>query len=248
MTGTATAVRDAPRGRGAVLAAASALFAAHGYDATSMSDIADRLGVTKAALYRHVPGKTALLDAVTRGTRVALLALSAESAGPPGAPALERLGRLLRGVLELSETDPSGSALVWGPPAPRTGPDRSDPLADCREAVYVRVAGLLADARAEGALRSGPDPRWGARLLLGAVGSLAAGAARTAGPQDGPDLPAGRVVELLLSGLRPPRRSPSPPAPTRDRAPGRPARPVPPPSARRAPVPPRAAGATPGRC
>ena len=40
---------------------AAAIILAKGYDATSVSDIADALGITKAGLYHYIQGKTALL-------------------------------------------------------------------------------------------------------------------------------------------------------------------------------------------
>jgi AcrR family transcriptional regulator len=48
-----------------ILAAAVDLFARHGYAGTSIRELADRLGMTKAALYYHFPSKEALLDELT---------------------------------------------------------------------------------------------------------------------------------------------------------------------------------------
>lgn len=47
-----------------VLAAALALVDDAGLDALSMRRLAERLGVTPMALYRHVPGRRALLDGI----------------------------------------------------------------------------------------------------------------------------------------------------------------------------------------
>lgn len=44
--------------------AALELFTSHGYDKTSLREIADRLGFTKAALYYHFPSKEQLLDSL----------------------------------------------------------------------------------------------------------------------------------------------------------------------------------------
>ena len=47
-----------------ILEAALELFAQSGYLGTSMSDIAARLGITKAALYKHYTGKQEILDSI----------------------------------------------------------------------------------------------------------------------------------------------------------------------------------------
>lgn len=49
-----------PGRKGEILGAAAAVFAERGYDAGSMREIAERVGVTEPALYRHFPGKEAL--------------------------------------------------------------------------------------------------------------------------------------------------------------------------------------------
>ena len=49
-----------------ILAAAEALFAEHGFDAASMSAIAERAGVSKANVFHHFASKHALYQAVLR--------------------------------------------------------------------------------------------------------------------------------------------------------------------------------------
>ena len=56
----------AERTRARVLDAALALFTERGYAGTSMRDLADRLGMTKAALYYHFASKEALLRELVR--------------------------------------------------------------------------------------------------------------------------------------------------------------------------------------
>lgn len=60
-----------PRGsrigtRDEILATALELFLAQGYDATSLREIAERLDITKAALYYHFPAKEQLVVELTR--------------------------------------------------------------------------------------------------------------------------------------------------------------------------------------
>src|SRR5688500_4853343 len=70
--------RDARRAQ--LLVAARDVFAAHGYHAAAMDDIAERAGVSKPVLYQHFPGKLELYlalldqscDTIIDATRVAL--------------------------------------------------------------------------------------------------------------------------------------------------------------------------------
>ena len=73
------------------------LFSEKGYAGTSMSDIAERLKITKAALYKHYSGKREIFQKILDR----MSALDAERAaeydmpGRPGAlPAMRPLGRL----------------------------------------------------------------------------------------------------------------------------------------------------------
>ena len=50
--------------RAEILAVAFELFAEQGYDTTSLREISERLGITKAALYYHFPGKEDILRAL----------------------------------------------------------------------------------------------------------------------------------------------------------------------------------------
>ena len=47
-----------------ILEEALRLFSQNGYMGTSMNDIAAKLGVTKAALYKHYTGKKEILDSI----------------------------------------------------------------------------------------------------------------------------------------------------------------------------------------
>ena len=72
-----------PRGRAlgyelqreTILAKAAALFARHGYTATSMNEVAEACGVSKPALYHYVRDKHGLLVEIAEGHIARLLAL-----------------------------------------------------------------------------------------------------------------------------------------------------------------------------
>jgi AcrR family transcriptional regulator len=66
-----------------VLDAALELFAEHGFEGTSLQQIADRLGVTKAAVYYHFRSKDDLLTALVEPAFDELDALLAEAEAVP---------------------------------------------------------------------------------------------------------------------------------------------------------------------
>ncbi|MGM9567508.1 MAG: TetR/AcrR family transcriptional regulator [Clostridia bacterium] len=49
-----------------ILQTALTLFAAHGYEGVSMRDIAEEIGITKAALYRHYESKREIFNAIVK--------------------------------------------------------------------------------------------------------------------------------------------------------------------------------------
>ncbi|MEW2071302.1 helix-turn-helix domain-containing protein [Streptomyces sp. NPDC007346] len=159
------------------------MFHERGYDATSMSDIAARLGFTKAALYRHVTGKAELLRAITRPVRADVRALLAASTAGDDRP-VDQLAQLLRGLAGAAAADPGRYVLFWGPDGERSphGPD-----AVCRAAVVQRLTELLERAADRGEIRDGIVPHLAARLLVGAV----TGPGRPVSPS---------AVDVLLDG------------------------------------------------
>ncbi len=55
------------RQRAAILAAATELFAAQGFDAVTMVDIANKAGVVRATVFNYFPSKHSLIEAITEG-------------------------------------------------------------------------------------------------------------------------------------------------------------------------------------
>ncbi|HRN29884.1 MAG TPA: helix-turn-helix domain-containing protein, partial [Terrimesophilobacter sp.] len=63
MTGTGTVARPrVSHDQESILLGAVEVFNRHGYDATSMGVLAENLGITKSAIYHHVPSKEFLLE------------------------------------------------------------------------------------------------------------------------------------------------------------------------------------------
>jgi AcrR family transcriptional regulator len=96
---------DAARNRAAVLAAATALFAAHGAAAVSMDAIAARAGVGKPTIYRHFGDRAGLAHAVFEERERAFQATIIQGAGPFAheRPPVARIAAFLDGFLRLVE-------------------------------------------------------------------------------------------------------------------------------------------------
>jgi AcrR family transcriptional regulator len=76
------------------------LFTEHGYDATSMRELAEQLGITKAALYYHFTSKEAIILSLFEEHLGALDDLLAWAAAQPHSPQLS--SKLLGGWLSLT--------------------------------------------------------------------------------------------------------------------------------------------------
>lgn len=166
---------DAPR-RGrpghdqeTVLRRAIELFNRQGYDATSMSDLARELGLTKSAIYHHVPSKGRLLARALDTALDELTAMIIEASEPrPGETAYARLRRAVeQSVRILVEHLPAVTLLLrvrGNSPAEQEAVRR-------RRTIDDRLAALVRDAISEGSLRADLPPELVSRLLFGMVNS-----------------------------------------------------------------------------
>ena len=91
---------QARRTRAAIQEIALTLFADRGYDATSLQDIADELGLTKAAVYYHFPSKLELLQSICEPVYERVTAIIAETAAHSTRPA--RIDAFSDGFAELT--------------------------------------------------------------------------------------------------------------------------------------------------
>jgi AcrR family transcriptional regulator len=194
---THTARRGRPGyDRGAVLAVAVQVFIEHGYEATSMGMLAERLGLSKAGIYHHVPGKEHLLRLALDEALGALERVIAETESADARP-IDRLEAVVRGAVEvLVDKLPYVTLLlrVRG----NTDVER-DALA--RRRAFTRSVERLVDlAREDGSLRSDVDSRVAARLLFGMINSIVEWY-RPDGSERVGDL-ANDVIAVAFGGLR----------------------------------------------
>jgi AcrR family transcriptional regulator len=151
-----------------LLDAAVALFNERGYEATSMDELAARLGVTKSAIYHHVPSKVELLRLALDRALDALFALTEETGATTG-PAIDRLEYVVRGSVRVLAAELPFVTLLLR----LRGNSEVERTALHRRREFDRVVtGLVRAAEHEGDVRADVDPAVISRLLFGTVNSL----------------------------------------------------------------------------
>jgi AcrR family transcriptional regulator len=178
-----------------VLRVAIELFNRQGYDATSMGDLARELGLTKSAIYHHVPSKEHLLELAVGQ---ALDALESALDAVAGATPYDRLRAAVHeSVIVLVRHLPAVTLLLrvhGNTPAEQEALRR-------RRAVDARLAAMVGAAVEQGALRDDLEPQLISRLLFGLVNSLVEWVRPGEGWAHDPDRLAAAVTTLAFDGL-----------------------------------------------
>ncbi|SDK56628.1 transcriptional regulator, TetR family [Nocardioides sp. YR527] len=153
-----------------VIRRATELFNQQGYEGTSMNDLAKELGLTKSALYHHLPSKEhilglALEEALTELTS----AVERARATGTDSSAYERVRHLVQeSVKVLVAHQPAVTLLL------RVRGNSELELAALKRRRWIddEVAAIVQEAIDEGSLRGDVDPALVSRLLFGMVNSL----------------------------------------------------------------------------
>lgn len=125
--------------------AAAELFNRNGYQAVRLEHVAEEVGVTASALYRHFPNKQALLtSAALRG--VSRVADTVDTASHANQPADEALDQLLRS-LAAATVDHHGSAALWKREAREMLPADREVIRNRLRQMIVQLGELLQRAR-----------------------------------------------------------------------------------------------------
>jgi len=179
-----------------ILLVAVDVFNRHGYEATSMGVLAENLGITKSAIYHHVPSKEYLLQIALDKALGGLEAILDETQAKTGA-ADARLEFVLRSaVAVLTDRLPYVTLLL----RLRGNTEIERSALERRREFDHAVAGLVDEARADGTLRGDIDARTTTRLLFGMINSIVEWFS-----PDGPLTPeklADDVVKVAFGGLR----------------------------------------------
>ena len=190
-----------------LLATAALVFTEQGYDGTSMEDLSRATGLSKSSLYLHIRGKEHLLRLALEHAVEPMFEVLDEPEASEG-PAIDRLQHVVR-----REIDVLASRLPYVTLLLRVhGNTETERWALERRRQFDRtVAGLVAEAAAQGDVRSDVDPLLVTRLLFGMINSLVdwyrpelAGPGRKRGSSRTlrPDELADALLRVVFDGLR----------------------------------------------
>jgi AcrR family transcriptional regulator len=182
------------RRRAEIRRAALRAFREKGYHATTLDDIALRIGVRKTALYHYFPDKQAILHECHREAGRELARILREAR--PLAPARERLAHVVREHVRVMTDTLEGSPLAFEVSA--FSPERQRELMDARDAYERGVREIIEQGMREGEFRR-QDAKVAVFVILGAINWIARWY-RPGGSLSGDEL--GRLyAEQLVGGL-----------------------------------------------
>ncbi len=151
--------------RTAILRTAAQLFAEKGYEATSLDNIAERLGMHKATLYHYVDNKESILFQCLV-TSFGDLDEVIEKTRDRSVPVLERL-RLFVRSLALAQNNDFGRCLVLVGARPLENAPGNE-IRQFQRRLDSTVRGLITEGIADGSIRP-CDPSMFSALLFGAL-------------------------------------------------------------------------------
>ncbi len=156
--------------RAALLDEAAAMIAEGGTASVTMRELGRRLGVSRAAPYRHFPNKTALLVAVAAGGFYRLKErLQTVDAAAPGS-GVEQLRRIGEEYVRFAIENPAHYRLMYGREA-LARQDRPE-LREAANAIFEQLVVVFQAHQRSGAIKR-QDPRALAYVAWGAVHGLA---------------------------------------------------------------------------
>lgn len=156
-----------PRNLERVLDAAADLFLAEGYDAATMQQLADKLGLHKSSLYHYVDGKEDLLQQLTDQAQAD--AETAIEALEENADKTEAFLAAVSLAVDQTLSDLGRVSLVL---RQRPGTPTGDAVIERRRAYDRRLSELITEGQKSGDIRDDIHPMLLSRLTLGMVSWL----------------------------------------------------------------------------
>ena len=195
---------SSPQRRREVVAAVVELARDCGPEAITTQAIADRIGVTHGALFRHFPDKRAMWSAVFDWVEERLGVVVDEAFRGGGDP-LEILERVFLAHVRFVSSHPGVPRILFHELQRPADSDFRDRVRKTVRGYRKRLGELLAQAKRSGVLPASLDEEAAAVLFLGTVQGLAVQSTLFRG-EAGMNAAARRLFPLLLDGFRGPGR------------------------------------------
>ena len=188
---------DKPR---RILEAAVRVFAAQGYDASRVGDVAKEAGVAYGLVYHYYASKEAVLEAVFReawGRLLAAVALAEET----GTNAAEQLELVVKIVLRAWRDDPDLVRLLVREVT--RNPHIQDELDEIGQA-FASLERMVSRGQADGTFRAELDPKLAAWMLYGALEEVLTGWVLGQLPDDASAVSAAEreLTATMVGGMR----------------------------------------------
>lgn len=144
----------------------------HGPDALTTEMIADAIGLTQPALFRHFPRKDLIWTAVAERLRRDMASARAGAVGPvmPAAGCIVAIAVAQAGAIEAT---PGLAAILFSRELHARNAELRAGLAENQKALHAELVSAIARGQSEGALRPDIDASDAAFLVIAVVQSLA---------------------------------------------------------------------------
>lgn len=182
--------------RDSVVRTAVSVFNEHGYNATSMEQLARSLGISKAGIYHHFDSKEQILE-VALDEGLGQLECVLTSVATSEEPAIDRLIHVVTEAVKLMTRQLPFVTLLL---RVRGNSEIERAALQRRRAVDREFAKLVQAAIDAGELRSDIEPQLASRLLFGMINSI--GAWYSPDGADSTETLIEHVVHIAFDGLR----------------------------------------------
>ncbi len=135
----------------------------------SVADVARRVGLVPSGIYRHYPGKDALIDAALDAIEARHEREAQAVKHDVGGNAVAQLQTLFSEHLDMIQANAAIPRVVFGRDLHAGHPGRRKRLLAIFARYQKRVAAIIAQGQREGCFRKDVDPLAAARLFLGLV-------------------------------------------------------------------------------
>ena len=148
-----------------LITAAAEIFRTNGYDATSLQQIADEIGILKGSLYHYIDTKEDLLFAIIKRNHEHITQENSGWRDIEDDP-VAAIRSFIQGHMREAMWNPTFSE-VFVRDFRALSPERAQEIRKTQDAYDAEFRGLVAAALERGELREGVDPAFAARAVFG---------------------------------------------------------------------------------